>query len=255
MLVAINGFCGKMGQVVYKKIMQDKDLSFAGGVDKLSVINSFASNYNNIAVFDNLNKIVKCEGVIDFSHASSLDEVLSYCIKNRLPLVIATTGHSNLQNKQIQFASNFIPICKSGNFSVGVQALLKLTSECTKIMQNADIEIVETHHNKKIDSPSGTAKMLLEEILKVRPNSYATFNRHQNRLKAPNEIGVFSLRGGNVIGEHKCIFFEGDECITITHQAFSREIFADGAVKAIKFLKNKQKGLYSMQDLLSQEFL
>ena len=251
MKVAINGFCGQMGQALYQKLLQDDEIKFAGGVDKINTINAKRTkDYEVAQIFSDLNCIEDCDGVIDFSHYSSLSSVLDFCIKRKIPLVIATTGHNLIQQKQIEFASKFIPICKSGNFSFGVQTLLKLVSICAHLMPNADVEIVETHHNKKLDAPSGTAKMIFEEIAKQRPNSVVCVNKNRTSIKSHNEIGISSLRGGNIVGEHKCIFFDKNECITITHNAYSRDIFATGAIKAIKFLQTKTNGLYNMQDLL-----
>lgn len=249
MKLAINGFCGQMGQVIYNLAKKDKDFEVEYGVDRQNSIAKVMENFSDIRLVDNLFKVKECDAVIDFSHASSLEGVLNFCVINRIPLVIATTGHSVMQEREIVRASKIIPIFKSGNFSEGINVMLNLISLATKGLKDFDIEIVEKHHNKKVDVPSGTAQMLINTIREQRQNSVINLGRSSNGKRAKEEIGVHSIRGGGMIGEHTLYFLNDAECLSITHTAFSRDVFGIGALHAVKFLVNKKPGLYEMKNL------
>lgn len=249
MKLAINGFCGQMGQVIYNLAKKDKDFEVEYGVDRQNSIAQVLEKYSDIRLVDNLFKVKECDVVIDFSHASSLEGVLNFCVINRIPLVIATTGHSVMQEREIVRASKIIPIFKSGNFSEGINVMLNLISLATKGLKDFDIEIVEKHHNKKVDVPSGTAQMLINTIREQRQNSVINLGRSSNGKRAKEEIGVHSIRGGGMIGEHTLYFLNDAECLSITHTAFSRDVFGIGALHAVKFLVNKKPGLYEMKNL------
>lgn len=249
MNLVINGFCGKMGQVIYNLAKKDKDFEVKYGVDRQSSIAIVMGNFTDVRLVDNLFKVRECDVVIDFSHASSLEDVLNFCVINRVPLVVATTGHSVMQERAIIRASKIIPIFKSGNFSEGINVMLSLISLATKGLKDFDIEIIEKHHNKKVDVPSGTAQMLINTIREQRQNSVINLGRSSNGKRTKEEIGVHSIRGGGLIGEHTVYFLNDAECLSITHTAFSRDVFGIGALHAAKFLVNKEPGLYGMKNL------
>ena len=194
----------------------------------------------------------KIDGIIDFSHFSLTEEILKYAIEINSPLVIATTGHTDEQKLKIEEASKKIAILKATNTSLGVNIMNQIVSYATKLLADFDIELIEKHHNRKIDAPSGTAATLLEvinESLSEKKNF--VYGREGNKKREKNEIGVHAIRAGNIVGEHTVIFSSGDEIIEIKHEALSRKIFADGAVKAILSLTNKPSGLYLLKDILN----
>ena len=197
------------------------------------------------------NSDIEYEGIIDFSHFSLLEEVLESSIEKNVPLLIATTGHSEEQLKKITEAANRIPLIKATNTSVGVTVLNEIVAYAARLLQGFDIEIIEKHHNRKIDAPSGTANTLLEVINSNLDEKYDVFyGREGYSKRTEKEIGVHSIRGGNIIGEHSVIFAKNDEIIEIKHEALSRKIFSDGSVKAIAYLKEKKPGMYTMKDVL-----
>ena len=220
-----------------------------------------SSNHKCVGMYDplgngnykDLKEIVnKIDGIIDFSHFSLTEEILKYAIEINSPLVIATTGHTDEQKLKIEEASKKIAILKATNTSLGVNIMNQIVSYATKLLADFDIELIEKHHNRKIDAPSGTAVTLLEvinESLSKKKNF--VYGREGNKKREKNEIGVHAIRAGNIVGEHTVIFSSGDEIIEIKHEALSRKIFADGAVKAILSLTNKPSGLYLMKDILN----
>ncbi|HEY8418899.1 MAG TPA: 4-hydroxy-tetrahydrodipicolinate reductase [Clostridia bacterium] len=243
----ICGVGGKMGKTLLDAAKQDKDIVKIVGFDK------FKSQLD-IPVFDNYKdapKDINC--IIDFSRPDAIYGLLNYAKANRIPLVIATTGYSDEQQELITQASKDIPIFFSGNMSLGVSVMCELVKLAASKLADFDIEIVETHHNQKVDAPSGTAIMLAQSVNQGLPRPrHLTFGRHSsNQKREKEEIGMHSLRGGTVVGEHTVSFFGGDEVISIKHTAQSKTIFALGAIKAAKFLINQSNGLYSMKDLLS----
>ena len=197
------------------------------------------------------NSDIEYEGIIDFSHFSLLEEVLESSIEKNVPLLIATTGHSEEQLKKITEAADRIPLIKATNTSVGVTVLNEIVAYAARLLQGFDIEIIEKHHNRKIDAPSGTANTLLEVINSNLDEKYdVVYGREGYSKRTEKEIGVHSIRGGNIIGEHSVIFAKNDEIIEIKHEALSRKIFSDGSVKAIGYLKDKKPGMYTMKDVL-----
>ena len=220
-----------------------------------------SSNHKCVGMYDPLGNgnykdlkeiVTKIDGIIDFSHFSLTEEILKYAIEINSPLVIATTGHTDEQKLKIEEASKKIAILKATNTSLGVNIMNQIVSYATKLLADFDIELIEKHHNRKIDAPSGTAATLLEvinESLSEKKNF--VYGREGNKKREKNEIGVHAIRAGNIVGEHTVIFSSGDEIIEIKHEALSRKIFADGAVKAILSLTNKPSGLYLMKDVLN----
>ena len=197
------------------------------------------------------NSDIEYEGIIDFSHFSLMEEVLESSIEKNVPLLIATTGHSEEQLKKINEAADKIPLIKATNTSVGVSVLNEIVAYATKLLQGFDIEIIEKHHNRKIDAPSGTANTLLEIINENLKEEYDTvYGREGHSKRKEKEIGMHSIRGGNIVGEHSVIFAKNDEILEIKDAALSRKIFSDGSVKAINYLKGKKPGMYTMKDVL-----
>ena len=231
---------GVMAQYVKESILNTGN-EFLGFIDPLG-----NGDYVTLKNTD-----IEYEGIIDFSHFSLLEEVLESAIEKNVPLLIATTGHSEEQLKKINEAADKIPLIKATNTSVGVSVLNKIVAYATKLLQGFDIEIIEKHHNRKIDAPSGTANTLLEIINENLKEEYDTvYGREGHSKRKEKEIGMHSIRGGNIVGEHSVIFAKNDEIIEIKHEALSRKIFSDGSVKAINYLKGKKPGMYTMKDVL-----
>ena len=248
--VILCGSGGKMGSFVAAALKDDKEMQIAAGVDKFN-------NSQSFPVFKSFSEVnVPCDLIIDFSHPSLLDEMLSFATDKNIPLVIATTGYSDAQIKQIHSAAEKIPVFFTFNMSLGVNLICSLAKKAATILGDGfDIEIVEKHHNQKIDAPSGTAIMLANSVNEVFGDTMSyEYDRHSKRQKrTKNEIGIHSVRGGTIVGEHDVIFAGHDEVITISHSAFSKEVFAVGAVKAAKFIYGKNAGLYDMNCIMSFE--
>ncbi|MGK4197873.1 4-hydroxy-tetrahydrodipicolinate reductase [Fusobacterium sp. HC1336] len=231
MEVIIHG-TGVMGSVV-KECAKNQGIEVTGFVDELST--------------------EKGDVIVDFSHYSRLDTLLDYAVDRELPLVIATTGYSDEILKKIENSSKKIPILLSANMSLGINLLQDILEKITPILYpNYDIELIEKHHNKKIDSPSGTAKTLLEVIKKnIDEVIEEKYGRVGMEKREKNEIGVHSLRGGTIVGEHSVLFCGNDEIIELKHTALSKKIFAEGALQGAKFIIGKEPGLYSMKDIFN----
>ena len=188
------------------------------------------------------------------AHDASSKKILDYAKQKRIPIVIATTGFSDTQLLEIKNLSNTLPIFRSSNMSLDINLMAKLVQKIAEVLKDSDIEIIETHHNRKVDSPSGTAILLADAINQVFNNEKVyDFDRMQKREKrSKNEIGFSSVRGGNIVGEHTVKFFSENETLEITHTSYSRQVFAEGALKAARFIVTKEYGLYDMNDLLDK---
>ena len=244
--VMVNGCYGKMGQIVCDLIEQNENLVLKCGFDK-NITGEFA-----FPVYDKIENIVeKPDVIIDFSIPAATLTILQYAVSNHVPIVIATTGFTNEEELISKEASKKIPIFKSANMSYDIMIMKKLVQWLAPLLKNTDIEITETHHNRKIDSPSGTAQMLADSINKSLGNSlYYEYNRHDKHEKRnKNEIGINSIRGGNIVGEHTVQFFGEYETFEIKHTSYSRNLFAEGALKAADFIVTKSNGLYNMEDM------
>ena len=244
--VMVNGCYGKMGQIVCDLIEQNENLVLKCGFDK-NITGEFA-----FPVYDKIENIVeKPDVIIDFSIPVATLTILQYAVSNHVPIVIATTGFTNEEELIIKEASKKIPIFKSANMPYDIMIMKKLVQWLAPLLKNTDIEITETHHNRKIDSPSGTAQMLADSINKSLGNSlYYEYNRHDKHEKRnKNEIGINSIRGGNIVGEHTVQFFGEYETFEIKHTSYSRNLFAEGALKAADFIVTKSNGLYNMEDM------
>lgn len=242
------GASGKMGGFVADTAKEDGSIKIVAGVDKIN-------NGEDFPVFSAFSDInTKADIIIDFSHTSMLDGLLDYAVKNKIPTVIATTGYDDGQIEKIKQASKKIPVFFTFNMSIGVNLVASLAKKAAAVLGDSfDIEIVEMHHNQKIDAPSGTAIMLANAVNSVFGDTLNyEYDRHSVRRKRPkNEIGIHSVRGGTIVGEHEVIFAGHDEVIKISHSAQSREVFAVGAVRAAKFLFGKAPGLYDMNSIMS----
>ena len=248
--VLIVGVNGKMGQVICRILEDNKNAMPVCGVDKNT------DSKNGFPVYETFEDVKEqCDVIIDFSHPSSLEGTLSYAINKKIGAVICTTGFTKEQVSMIHDAAKEIPIFFSANMSLGVNLIMQLAKKAVSVLEDSfDIEIIEKHHNQKIDAPSGTALAIADCINDASGNSKEyVYDRHSSRKKrSKNEIGIHSLRGGTIVGEHEIVFAGNDEIIEIKHTAASKEIFAVGAVKAAVFLARQGKGLYSMDDLINE---
>lgn len=244
--VLVNGCNGKMGQVVCDLVEKDEDLLLKCGFDKENT-GEFA-----FPVYTNIDEITeKPDVIIDFSIPVATFNILEYAKKNKVPVVIATTGFTEEQENLIKEYSKDFPIFKSANMSYDINIMKRIVMELAPLLKGTDIEITEVHHNRKIDSPSGTAQMLADAINSSLGNTYhCEYNRHDKREKRDKkEIGISSIRGGNIVGEHTVQFFGEYETFEIKHTSYSRNVFAEGAIKAAKFISNKESGFYNMDDM------
>ena len=246
--IILSGCNGKMGQVISRLVSERDDINILCGVD----INTEArSSYNVYPDFDGISE--SADAVIDFSHPACFDGIVNYCRKTGTPLVMATTGLSAEQREELCKLSEEIAVFFSANMSLGVNLLVSLVKKAASILEDSfDIEIIEKHHNQKIDAPSGTALMIADEIADtLSENPEYVYDRHSVRKKrSKNEIGIHAVRGGTIVGEHDVIFAGNDEIIEINHKAMSKEIFAVGSIKAAQFIKGKTAGMYSMKDVV-----
>ncbi len=247
--VIMHGCNGKMGQMITGIIAQDPDIEIVAGVDTSDHIRNTYPVFSHIAACD-----IAADVVIDFCVAQAVDGLLDYCVEKQVPCVLCTTGLSETQLTHVEEASRKVAVLKSANMSLGINMLLKLLQEAAQILAPAgfDIEIVEKHHNQKVDAPSGTALALADSINEAFDNSYEyVYDRSQVRAKrSDREIGISAVRGGTIVGDHDVIFAGEDEVITFSHRAYSKALFGKGAVQAAKFLKGKPAGRYDMKDVV-----
>lgn len=247
--IILRGCNGKMGQVITQMVEEDPNAEIVAGIDLSTNRNSIYPVYNS---FSQCN--VNADVIIDFSTPNNLREMLDYALSQRIGIVLCTTGFSTEDLAMIVEAARFIPILRSANMSMGVNLIMKLVQEATRVLTDAgfDIEIVERHHNKKIDAPSGTALALADAMNEVLENEYQ-YNYDRTTERSPREkkeIGISAVRGGTIVGEHEVIFAGIDEVIEIKHTAYSKAIFAKGAVQAAKYLPGRPAGMYQMNDLM-----
>ena len=248
--IVITGANGKMGNVLQSIIANRDDCEIVAGVDLNTSENGKFPIYPS--VFDVKEK---ADVLIDFSNPVLLDDLLKYSKETGIALVIATTGYNDEQKKKISDAAKECPIFFTYNMSMGINLLANLAKKAVEILGNDfDIEIVEKHHNQKIDAPSGTALMLADAICEVTPEPMKyEYDRHSKREKrSKNEIGLHAIRGGTIVGEHDIIFAGRDEIITLSHSARSKEIFAVGAVNAAVYMNGKSAGMYDMKELINE---
>lgn len=235
-----------MGHAIIKAVKEREDCDIICGVD----IKEGNLSFPIYSCFSDVKE--KIDVIIDFSNPLVLEDMLTYAKENKTPCVICTTGFSDKQIENIKETSKDIPVFYSGNMSLGINVLIELVKKAAEVFSNQfDVEIVEKHHNQKLDAPSGTAIMIADAISEKLDNMQYVYDRHSYRKKRENnEIGIHSVRGGTIVGEHEVIFAGHDEILSVKHTAMSKEIFAVGAVNAAKFIKGKTPGMYEMSDLL-----
>ena len=238
MKAVIYGANGAMGQLICGKLGDEVvgRVSIGGG-------NGAAKSFDELGIVD-------ADVVVDFSHHSAVSEVLAYAKKIGAAAVIGTTGHTEAEKALVYEAAKEIPVFFSGNMSLGITVMCRLAKEAAKYFPDADIEIVEAHHNRKVDAPSGTALMLFDALKEVRPNAVANCGRTGECKRTKDEVGISSLRLGSVVGTHEVILHTGSQQITLKHEAITRAMFADGAVDAARFMLGKPVGLYNMESML-----
>lgn len=247
--IIMHGCNGVMGQVISQIIEETDDAVMAAGIDRQD------DGHNDYPVFTDLSECnVEADVIIDFSAAVAVDALLDFAAKRQLPLVLCTTGLSDEQLAKVDEVSKKTAILRSANMSLGINTLFKILKSTTKLLADAgfDIDIVEKHHRRKLDAPSGTAIALAEAVNEPLNNEYEfIYDRSQRREQRPKkEIGLSAVRGGTIVGEHEVIFAGQDEVIEIKHTAYSRAVFAKGAVSASLYLAGKPAGMYDMSDVI-----
>lgn len=247
--IILVGANGKMGQVICRIAETDPDVRISCGID------ISGEKKNDFPVYTEFNPDVRGDVIVDFSHPSALAATLEFAKAHNIPAVIAATGFSPEQREDINRAALSVPIFFSANMSLGINLLIQLVQRAAQLLGDSfDIEIIEKHHNQKLDAPSGTALAIADAINDVSPeeNEYI-YDRHNVRKKrGKREIGIHAVRGGTIVGEHSVIFAGRDEVLEIKHQAASKEVFAAGAVKAAKFMVGRPAGMYNMRDLVAE---
>lgn len=249
--ILLSGCNGKMGQVITRMSEQYDDLKIVVGYDIED------NKKNDYPVFTDLQGCnVKFDVIVDFSNPAALDQLMTYAVGKQIPIVVATTGLSSVQKSCLEKASESIPVFSSANMSIGINLLIDLVKKAAKILElNYDIEIIEKHHNQKLDAPSGTALAIADSInTALEQKQEYVYDRHSRRKKrSKSEIGIHAVRGGTIVGEHSVMFAGNDEIIEINHSAMSRDIFGTGALRAARFIYGKKPGMYDMNDLISEE--
>ena len=247
--IIMHGCNGRMGQMITGIVASDSDAQIVAGIDVSDHIQNTYPVFKSISECD-----VDADVIIDFANAAAVDALLDYSVTKNIPVVLCTTGLSEEQLANMKECSAKVAILKSANMSLGINTLLKILKDATNVFANAgfDIEIVEKHHNQKLDAPSGTALALADSINEELNNEYEyVYDRSSRREKRPQkEIGISAVRGGSIVGDHDVIFAGMDEVITFSHTAYSRAVFAKGAVSAAKFLAGKPAGMYDMSDVI-----
>ena len=254
MKVLVSGYLGHMGKILSEMIRNDSELELVAGVDKGIAIDEnkqVCRGEHCEPVFSSFNSVnIDADIIVDFSHHSLTKDLVEYATKNNTPIVIATTGQTEEEKNMILEASKKVPLFFAANYSIGIAVLIDAAKRVASTMKDADIEIVETHHNRKIDAPSGTALKIANELKEVRKDANFVFGRNGNKKREKNDIGVNAIRLGNVVGIHEVLISTEHECISLKHEAYDRGLFAEGAIRAIKFMKDKSIGLYDMKDLM-----
>ena len=236
--VIVTGALGRMGSITVQKLAEAADLTLAAGVDVMGELTSLEEVHTQAQV------------LIDFSHHTAAPAIMNWAAEHHVAVVMCTTGHTPQEQASIRAAAEKIPVFYSANMSVGVALLAELAKKTAAVFPDADIEIVETHHNRKADAPSGTALMLGKAIQTVRPQSVFQLGRAGMQKRTPQEIGFHAIRRGNVPGIHEIIVSTDTQSITLRHEVYDRALFADGALTAARFLLDKEPGLYDMADML-----
>ncbi len=248
--IILSGCGGRMGQAIIRATQDSDAVRIVAGVDINAESIAPACTF---PVYGSIHEFPgKADVIVDFSHHTALHALGEYAIKTNTPIVVATTGHTDEERAEMQELAKKVPIFFSGNMSIGINLLIELSRLASETLgMDFDVEIVEKHHNQKLDAPSGTALMLADAIADTREESEYVYDRHSVRKKRESrEIGIHSVRGGTIVGEHEVIFAGNQEIISLSHSATSREIFASGALRAATYLADKPAGMYNMSDLI-----
>lgn len=248
--IMIFGISGKMGQILAEQILEETGMEVVAGISRKNKVAAGCPVYEDPFEYKG-----EVDIILDFSNPENLSKMLEYATQKSIPTVIATTGYSDDQLLQINEASKNIPVVLSANMSLGINITSRILTEISPILENDfDMEIIEKHHNKKLDAPSGTALLLAKSINGSLKNSKRyIYGRAGNSMRQNDEMGIHAIRGGTIAGEHTIIFAGPDEIIEIKHTALSKKIFATGAIKAARFIRHQQAGLYSMEDVLDEQ--
>jgi 4-hydroxy-tetrahydrodipicolinate reductase len=248
--IIMSGCNGAMGRMICDIVSEDEEAEIVAGIDIAEDGNKPFPVFKSIADCD-----VEADAVIDFSTPKILEDLLQYSMDKKVPVVLCTTGYTEEQLAKIEAAAEKTAVLKSANMSLGINTLLKLVQDAAKVFaqEGFDVEIVEKHHNQKLDAPSGTALALADSVNEAMGNPYEyVYDRSQRREKRnKKELGISAVRGGTIVGEHDVIFAGKDEVITFSHTAYSKAVFGKGAVSAAKFLKGKESGRYDMADVIA----
>jgi len=250
MNILISGICGFMGREVEKLCAEGyRGARMSIGVD----ISADGTKECVFSSFDEVPYDAPIDCIVDFSHHSAVKKLLAFATERKIPAVVATTGHTEDELIEIKNAAKYIPVFFSANMSLGVALLVELAKNAAKALPEAEIEIIEKHHDRKLDAPSGTALMLANSICEVRPEAYAKVGRSGQGKRTKEEIGIHAIRMGNVVGEHEVILATQNQTITLKHEAHSRALFAEGALAAASYLVGAETGLHDMKSLVSGE--
>lgn len=241
MNIVINGAGGRMGRAL-RAMIEKKGAAVAAMIDPFVQEEGMLSS---LAQYQG-----QADCIIDFSNHAGTQELLDYAVEKKLPVVVCTTGHTQEELAAVDRAAEVIPVFRSGNMSLGIAVLTRLVKDAARMFPDADIEIVESHHNQKLDVPSGTALMLAHSVQAVREDATLLVGRHENGKRTKQEVGIHSLRMGNTVGIHEVIINTGTQLLTLKHEAQDRSLFAEGALAAAEFLVGKEPGLYNMDDIV-----
>ena len=241
MKAIVCGANGAMGKLIQASLGGSR----IAGLVSLDGENGVPKTFEELGICD-------ADAIIDFSHHSAVSAVMEYAKANKIAVVVGTTGHTAEEKEIIYEAANHIPVFYSGNMSLGIAVLCRLAKQAAAAFPDADIEIVEIHHTRKVDAPSGTAKMLFEAVKEVRPQAWANCGRAGEGKRTKDEIGISALRMGNVVGIHEVHICTPSQTLTLRHEAANRAMFADGSVAAAEFVAGKEPGLYNMEHFLNQ---
>jgi len=242
--VIVSGALGRMGSITVEKVNQAEDMTLAAAVD---VFSKGGDVLSSLSRFEG-----KADLIIDFSHHTGTPALLQWAVEHNTPVIMCTTGHDEGEKAAIYEAGKRIPVFYSANMSLGVALLAELAKKTAAAFPDADIEIVETHHNRKVDAPSGTALLLGNAIKTVRDDAVFNMGRSGMAKRTPEEIGFHAIRRGNIPGIHEVIVSTDNQCITLKHEVYDRALFADGALSAARFLAGKAPGMYEMADIIKE---
>ena len=251
MNILFHGICGRIGKETVRITEEGfRDAHIVCGVDIYATEGT--GTIPCYTTFDRIDRAFDIDCIIDFSHHTAIAPLLKYAVANRLPVIVATTGHTEEELRLIDEAAEKIPVFRSGNMSLGISLLIELAKTTAANMPDANIEIVETHHNRKLDAPSGTALMIADAIRSVRRAATYVMGRSGQGKRTDEEIGIHAIRMGNVVGTHEVIVGTDSQTITLKHEAHSRALFAEGALAAASYLCGKPAGMYNMQSMIAE---